>query len=132
VPGVDDDRRIFVNPPTPDHPDALVVLEAALSDPTIADEAANALVGLTLRDGDREFVEARCVELGRQLPPGSPLLGLAGLCIGHLARRFGYVSDDAAALVVELARRAQADPSDVDTRAVNGLDDVRQFSDRDL
>jgi hypothetical protein len=132
VPGVDDERRIFYNPPAPDHADALIVLEAALSDPAVAAEAADALVGLALGDDDRQFVEERCVELGRHLPAGSPLLGLVGLCIGYLALRFGYLSDDAAALVIELARRAKADPSDVDTRAIDGLEDVRQFSGRDL
>jgi hypothetical protein len=125
-------HQIFHNPPAPDHATALTVLAAALSDATIIGEAANVLVGLALYDNDRDFVEARCVALGRQLAPGSPLLGLAGLCIGHLARRFGYVGDGAAVLVVELARRAEADPSDVDGRAINGLDDTRQFSGRDL
>jgi hypothetical protein len=85
-------------------------------------------VGLALYDDDYEFVEGWCIKLGRRLPSGSPLLGLAGLCIGHLARRFAHVSDEAATLVAELAHRSKADPADVDARAQNGLDDVVLFS----
>lgn len=44
--------------------------------------------------------------------PGSPLLGLAGLCLGHTARRFGHLSDGALALAESLAARAEADPAD--------------------
>ncbi|MGW4089266.1 hypothetical protein [Nocardia sp. NPDC004750] len=55
---------------------------------------------------------------------GSPL---AGLCLGHTARRFGRLSDESVALARSLAARAEVDPSDVDGRALDGFDDVRSF-----
>lgn len=106
------------------------VLEAALSDPARAAEAADVMIGLALNGDDPAFVEAWCVKLGRELPPGSPLLGAAGLCLGHLARRFGHVSDEAALLVMALADRSKADPADVDPRAQDGLDDIVLFTGR--
>jgi hypothetical protein len=48
-------------------------------------------------------------------------------CLGHAARRFGRLSAESRALVESLAARAEADPSDVDGRALTGLDDVRSF-----
>lgn len=101
-------------------------LERALRDRTAAGEAANVLVGSALND-DVEFVEHWCVQIGTRAAPGSPLLGLAGLCLGHTARRFGRLSEEALALSKSLAARAEADPSDVDGRAVDGYDDVRDF-----
>ncbi|WP_259464469.1 hypothetical protein [Streptomyces sp. TLI_171] len=80
-----------------------------------------------MNDDDREFVEHWCVELGKRAVAGSPLLGLAGLCLGHTARRFGRLSADALALAKSLAGRAETDPTDVDTRALDGYDDVRSF-----
>jgi hypothetical protein len=67
------------------------------------------------------------VEVGTRAVSGSPLLGLAGLCLGHTARRFGRLGDEAIALAVSLAARAEADPSDVDARAQDGYDDVTSF-----
>lgn len=85
------------------------------------------LVDIAMYDNDMEFVEYWCVQVGTRAVPGSELLGLAGLCLGHTARRFGRLSEDALALVETLAARAEADPSDVDTRAIDGYDDVRSF-----
>ncbi|MCX5000341.1 hypothetical protein [Streptomyces longwoodensis] len=65
--------------------------------------------------------------VGTRAHSGSPLLGLAALCLGHNARRFGRLGDEALALVRSLAARAEADPQDVDGRALDGLDDVRSF-----
>jgi hypothetical protein len=103
------------------------VLERALEDRVHESEAADALVGSALNDDDQEFVEHWCVQVGTRALPGSPLLGLAGLCLGHTARRFGSLSDDALALAESLAARAEADPTDVDGRALDGLDDIRSF-----
>ncbi|WP_240796217.1 hypothetical protein [Streptomyces sp. RFCAC02] len=47
------------------------------------------------------------------------------MCLGHTARRFGRLGGDALALAESLA--AEADPTDVDGRAVDGYDDVRSF-----
>ncbi len=102
-------------------------LERALRDRSAEGEAAGVLVGTALNDDDANFVEFWCVQVGTQAVPGSPLLGLAGLCLGHTARRFGRLSDEALALAESLAARAEAEPTDVDGRAVDGYDDVRSF-----
>ncbi|MEU3727242.1 hypothetical protein [Streptomyces sp. NPDC031705] len=102
-------------------------LERVLHDRSQENEAARVLVGTALNDDDREFVERCCMQIGTRAVSGSPLLGLAGLCLGHTARRFGHLSDGALALVESLAARAEADPSDVDGRALDGFDDARSF-----
>ncbi|GGP93906.1 hypothetical protein GCM10010278_84920 [Streptomyces melanogenes] len=103
------------------------ILERALRDRSAEGEAAEVLVGTALNDDDPEFVERWCVQVGMRAVSGSPLLGLAGLCLGHTARRFGRLGEDALALAELLAVRAEADPTDVDGRAVDGYDDVRSF-----
>ncbi|WP_280436535.1 hypothetical protein [Nocardia carnea] len=117
----------FENPPAEPHEVVVETLERALCDRTAAGEAATVLVGTALYDDDVEFVEHWCVQVGTRAAPGSPLLGLAGLCLGHTARRFGRLSEEALALATSLAARAEADPSDVDGRAVDGYEDVRSF-----
>lgn len=104
-------------------------LERALRDRSAEGKAAEVLVGSALHDNDAEFVEHWCVQVGTRAASGSPLLGLAGLCLGHTARRFGRLSDGALALAQSLATRAETDPTDVDGRAVNGFDDVLSFLD---
>jgi hypothetical protein len=102
-------------------------LERALGDQVHEPEAASVLVGSALNDDDREFIEHWCTQVGMRAAPGSPLLGLAGLCLGHTARRFGCLSDHALTLAESLAARAETDPTDVDGRALDGLDDIRTF-----
>jgi hypothetical protein len=118
---------IFQNPPALPHGEVAETLERAIGDRAHEPEAADALVGSALNDDDREFVEYWCVQVGTRAVSGSPLLGLAGLCLGHTARRFGHLGDGAVALVHSLAARAEVDPADVDGRALDGLDDVRTF-----
>ncbi|WP_241840541.1 hypothetical protein [Frankia sp. CcI49] len=118
---------IFENPPALPRDAVVEALERALADRAHEPAAANALVGIALNGADREFVEHWCVQVGTRAVAGSPLLGLAGLCLGHTARRFGHLGDEAVALVHSLAARAELDPSDVDGRALDGLDDVRSF-----
>ncbi|MGW5374693.1 hypothetical protein ACWESM_04580 [Nocardia sp. NPDC003999] len=120
-------HRSFHNPPALPHEVVAAVLERALGDRAYEFEAADALVGSALNDDDREFVEHWCVQVGTRAVDGSPLLGLAGLCLGHTARRFGRLSDESVALARSLSARAEADPSDVDGRALDGFDDVRSF-----
>ncbi|MFQ6226147.1 hypothetical protein [Nocardia sp. NPDC002869] len=120
-------HRTFENPDALAHEVVVETLERALRDRTAEGEAADALVGTALNDDDMEFVEHWCMQVGAQAAPGSPLLGLAGLCLGHTARRFGCLSDDALALAKSLAARAEADPAGVDGRALDGYDDVRSF-----
>ncbi|MEU5328898.1 hypothetical protein [Streptomyces parvus] len=117
----------FENPPALPHQVVVETLERALRDHSAEGEAAEALVGTALNDDDAEFVEHWCVQVGRRAVSGSPLLGLAGLCLGHTARRFGRLSDEALALARSLAARAEAEPTDVDGRALDGYDDVRSF-----
>ncbi|MET8908567.1 hypothetical protein [Micromonospora sp. NPDC004551] len=120
-------HRRFENPPALPHEVVVEMLEEALRDRSQEGEAASVLVGTALHDDDQAFVEHWCVEVGTRAVPGSPLLGLAGLCLGHTARRFRYLSDEALALAESLAMRAEADSSDVDGRALDGLDDIRSF-----
>ncbi|MEU1697286.1 hypothetical protein [Streptomyces hirsutus] len=117
----------FENPPALPHEAVAEVLERALRDHSAEGEAASVLVGTALNDDDQVFVEHWCLEVGTRAVPGSPLLGLAGLCLGHAARRFGRLGDGALVLAESLAARAEADPSDVDGRALDGYDDVRSF-----
>jgi hypothetical protein len=93
-------------------------------------EATDWLVSLALRCDDREYVEAWCLRLGHGLPSGHHMLGLSALCIGHLSRRFGYLSSEARALVEELAARCRRDPTDVDGNAISGLEDVEWYAPR--
>lgn len=102
-------------------------MELALRDRSAEGRVAGVLVGTALNDDDVGFVEHWCVQVGTRAVSGSPLLGLAGLCLGHIARRFGCLSDEARGLAESLAARAEADPSDVDGRALDGYDDVRSF-----
>ncbi|MFE4974294.1 hypothetical protein ACFRAR_19565 [Kitasatospora sp. NPDC056651] len=120
-------HRTFENPPVPPRDVLAETLERALRDPSWEGEAARVLVGAALGDEDGAFVEHWCVRVGTRARSGSPLLGLAGLCLGHTARRFGRLGDEAVALARSLAARSEADPSDVDGRALDGYDDVRSF-----
>ncbi|SNT52387.1 hypothetical protein SAMN05421812_108127 [Asanoa hainanensis] len=120
-------HNVYENPPALPHDVVAEVLDRALREDTDPGEAADVLVGIALYDDDPEFVEGWCVEVGTRAQAGSPLLGLAGLCLGHTARRFGQLSPKAVALAESLAARSQANPSDVDTRALDGLDDIRWF-----
>ncbi|HEY7275787.1 MAG TPA: hypothetical protein VH594_07480 [Trebonia sp.] len=120
-------HQSFVDPPALPHPVVLDALERGIRDRAAEVPAASALVGIALNDDDQEFIESCCLEVGIRAATGNPLLGLAGLCLGHAARRFGRLSDQAIAMVESLAARAEADPSDVDGRALDGRDDVRWY-----
>ncbi|GAA2622209.1 hypothetical protein [Streptomyces tubercidicus] len=124
-------HRTFENPPALPHDVVAKAVERALDDSALEAPAAVALVGIALNDDDRAFIEHCCIKVGSRAAAGSQLLGLAGLCLGHTARRFGQLSDRAVALAESLATRAELDPSDVDGRALDGLDDIRSFLRRD-
>jgi hypothetical protein len=99
------------------------VLGAAVNGRPADPHPNGVLVGLALYDDDREFVEGWCIRLGKSAPDPE-LRGLAGLCIGHLLRRFRQVSVDAAALVEALV----ADPDVVAAapQVLDGQDDLRR------
>ena len=120
-------HRTFENPPALPHDVVAAAVEGALHDSALEVPAAVALVGIALNDDDRAFIEHCCIEVGTRAAAGSQLLGLAGLCLGHAARRFGQLSDPAVALAGALAARAELDPSDVGGRACDGLDDIRTY-----
>lgn len=123
-------HRAFENPPALPHDTVLGILSRALSGDSAESaqaEAARALVGTALNDDDLAFIERCCLDVAARAEPGCHLLGLAGLCLGHAARRFGTLSDEALALAQSLARRAERDATDVDTRALDGLDDIQHF-----
>lgn len=126
-------HNVFENPPAQPHDAVLEILAVALSADAAAAaqfDAASALVGTALNDNDRGFIEQCCFTVAAKAEPGSQLLGLAGLCLGHAARRFGTLSSEAIALAESLAARAAHDPADVDGRAIDGLDDIRHFLSR--
>ncbi|MGH3863826.1 hypothetical protein [Actinokineospora sp.] len=114
-------------PDSLDHPELFAILASALGDRSGESAAADALVDIALRCDDLRFIEHCCLTLGTRAVAGSPLLGLAGLCLGHAARRFGSLSDESVALVEALACLAEADPADVDTRVLDGRDDMRHY-----
>jgi hypothetical protein len=124
-------HRTFDNPPALPRDVVAAAVEGALHDSALEVQAAVALVGIALNDDDRAFIEHCCIEAGTRAAAGSQLLGLAVLCLGHTARRFGQLSDRAVALAEALAARAGLDPSDVDGRALDGLDDIRSCLRRD-
>ncbi|MFI7454152.1 hypothetical protein ACIBQX_42140 [Nonomuraea sp. NPDC049714] len=120
-------HRMFENPPALPHDIVTEAVERGLGDTTHEPSAAVALVGIALYDDDRAFIEHCCIEVGMRAESGSQLLGLAGLCLGHAARRFGQLSERAVALAEALATRSELDPADVDGRALDGLDDIRSY-----
>jgi hypothetical protein len=121
---------LFENPPALPHDIVLDILTRMLAgdeDLGAQFEATNALVGVALNDDDRAFIERCCLQVAARAEPGCHLLGLAGLCLGHAARRFRTLSGEAIALAESLAARAERNPADVDARALDGLEDINHF-----
>jgi hypothetical protein len=123
-------HHTFENPPALPHDTVLDLLSRAVSGDSaeaVQAKAASAMVGTALNDDDRAFIEQCCLEVAARVDPGCHLLGLVGLCLGHAARRFGTLSDEAIALAQSLAHRAERDATDVDGRALDGLEDIQHF-----
>jgi len=118
----------FHNPPALPHAEVVAIVERALLSPSQENESAavDALVGIALADEDGDFVEHWCIQVGTRAF-GSNLRGLAALCLGHTARRFGRLTPEAIALARSLARRALADPTDVGSQAIDGFEDIEGF-----
>lgn len=96
-------------------------LTAALEGTDQALEPSSVLVGLALYDDDRVFVERWCCRVARD-SADLWLVATASLCLGHLARRFGYLEPQSVVLVRQLAERP-----DLDGRVLSALDDVTFF-----
>jgi hypothetical protein len=117
---------VYENPPLVSHAVANEVLMASLAGAGPAFEPNSVLVGLALYDDDRVFVERWC----RRVADESSdlwLIATASLCLGHLARRFGYLEPHSVTLVRRLAERP-----DLDGRVFSALDDVTSFLEQPL
>lgn len=115
---------VYENPPLVPHGLADEVLTAALEGRDQALEPNSVLVGLALFDDDRVFVERWCNRVAHE-SADLWLVATASLCLGHLARRFGYLEPQSVVLVRQLAQR-----TDLDGRVFSALDDVAFFLER--
>jgi hypothetical protein len=113
--GVPPDMR-YEDAGLPGHEEALTAFEG--------DDAfliSKVIVGLALYDPDGEWIEEQCWHLGDH--PDPRVHGTAGLCLGHVARRFRRVRPRSWALV----RRLCDDPA-VDGRPCDALEDMEHFA----
>jgi hypothetical protein len=85
------------------------------------DEIADVLVALSLHDHDGAWIEEVCWRMADH--PDPSVRGIAGLCLGHVARRFGVVHERS----WELVRLLCDDPT-VDNRPCDALDDMMTFA----
>src|SRR5947208_3037334 len=113
----------YEEPPHLDHSEASAVLSEALGGSAGGLPPSSVLVGLALNDEDRAFVERWCVRIGHSAPDLA-LRGVAALCVGHLARRFGEVSGEAADLVRTLA--ADEAVRKANPHVLDAVDDLEQ------
>lgn len=84
---------------------------------------SSALVGFALHGDHRRELEFLCRRFATHVDQG--VRDTAGLCIGHIGRRFGEVGDDTYAVLLKLVQA-----TDSDGRPSDGLGDVRQFAGR--
>jgi hypothetical protein len=106
----------YEDPEPVEHGEAVVVFAGDDSD-----LISRTIVGLALHDPDGEWVEDHCWRLAEQADPA--VRGAAGLCLGHIARRFGCIRPQS----WSVARRLCDDPT-TDSRPCDGLDDMRTFA----
>jgi hypothetical protein len=117
-------HRRFQNPPALPRDTVAEAIDRAVIDRRDESAAIEALVSIALAGTDRAFIEHCCLKVGNNPDVSAWLRGISALCLGHTARRFGRLSPEAIQLADALAARAQCDPSDVATNAVDGLGDV--------
>ena len=110
------EELIFNNPEPIERGEAMAILGGNDSD-----AIADTLVALALHDPGGEWIEELCWRMAEH--PDPSVRGLAGLCLGHVARRFGVVRPLSWEVV-----RALCDDPDVDNRPCAGLDDMRMFA----
>jgi hypothetical protein len=108
--------RSFEDPPLISRQQAL---EAFLAGDPVT--ISTALVSVSLNDDDGRWVEEQCWRLAEHADAG--VRGTAGLCLGHVARRFGTVRRRSWVVV-----RRLCDDESVDNRPCDGLDDLRKFA----
>lgn len=84
---------------------------------------STALVGHALTGDDRLELESMCRQLAEHADQG--VRDTAGLCLGHIGRRFGEIEDDSWDVVQALAGSAHSDG-----RPRDAIDDLRQFAGR--
>ncbi|MEU1889454.1 hypothetical protein ABZ491_28715 [Micromonospora rifamycinica] len=113
--------NIYEDPPLVSHGLADEVLTAALEGRDQPLSPNSVLVGLALHDDDRLFVERWCYRIAQDCAD-LWLVATASLCLGHLARRFGYLEPASVVLVRQLAER-----TDLDGRVFSALEDVTFF-----
>ena len=106
----------YEDPGPADRDEALATLEG--DDP---DLISLTLVRLALHDHDGQWVEEQCWRLADHRDPW--VRGTAGLCLGHVARRFRTVRP----LSWSIVQRLCDDPS-LDNRPCDGLEDMRMFA----
>jgi hypothetical protein len=80
-----------------------------------------ALVAIALNDDDGAWIEEQCWRMASH--GDADVRGTAGLCLGHVARRFGVVRPRSWQLVRQLC-----DDRSVDNRPCDALDDLRRFA----
>jgi hypothetical protein len=121
---LDEDQTTLYPPPElryedPGLPDRAEALAAFGGDDSFL--ISTMIVGLALYDPDGEWIEEQCWHLAGHSDPA--VRGTAGLCLGHVARRFRKVRPRSWALVRELCD----DPA-IDDRPCDALDDMRHFA----
>jgi hypothetical protein len=98
----------YEDPPLLPHDAAAAAFEAVLGGDLPEYDPNSVLIGLGLYDSDRGFVEQWAVLIGERTNDAS-LRDSAALALGHLARRFGEISDEGRALSV--AQRTTLSPT---------------------
>lgn len=106
----------FEDPEPVDRERAVAALDG--DDPA---EIQRIIVGLALNDPDGEWIEELCWRAAEHDDPA--VRSMAGLCLGHVARRFGRVRRSSWVVV-----RGLCDDPATDGRPLDGLADMRQFA----
>jgi hypothetical protein len=84
---------------------------------------SSSLVGHALTGDDRLELESMCRRFAEHSDQG--VRDTAGLCLGHIGRRFGVIEDESWKVVQALAGSARTDG-----RPADAIDDLRQFAGR--
>jgi hypothetical protein len=113
---------LYHDPPLLPHDVVAATLEAVLVGEVPEYDPNGVLIGLALHDNDCEFVEMCAVRVGEGTNDAT-LRDSAALAIGHLARRFGRIGEEARAFVSRAA-----DHPESDGRARDARTDIQRFA----